>query len=274
MSNHFLKVIQGDELFAPNGQRIQTLTPTPRDGTVMVADSSSRTGFSAYTPSELVNIAGGGLNILTTKGDLPVRDSTTTVRFPVGLDGYVLQANSATATGLDWVLPSAAAGDENPTVGTIAKRSGALTSMPGSLQSVGLITSGNIVATTTGFSIGQSLTPFSTAYVTSVNSTTVTATTKVITPQIESTGTVVIESSGGANLIFSQSGVNVFYVDGSFVRAPTRVFAADIGFIVGPANSGVAGASFKFAIDSSGATPVLVIQRWNGSAYVNYSVLA
>lgn len=47
---------------------------------------------------------------LTTKGDLLSRDSTTHVRLPVGTDGYVLKANSATASGLEWGSASINAG--------------------------------------------------------------------------------------------------------------------------------------------------------------------
>lgn len=43
------------------------------------------------------------LSPLTTKGDLLTRDVSNNVRLPVGTDGFVLSANSATATGLEWV---------------------------------------------------------------------------------------------------------------------------------------------------------------------------
>jgi hypothetical protein len=47
--------------------------------------------------------SGTGLTLpLTTKGDI-LTFSTTTVRLPVGANGFVLAANSATATGLEWV---------------------------------------------------------------------------------------------------------------------------------------------------------------------------
>jgi hypothetical protein len=46
---------------------------------------------------------------LTTKGDLLSRDGTTHVRLPAGTNGQVLSANSATASGLEWV--AAASGD-------------------------------------------------------------------------------------------------------------------------------------------------------------------
>lgn len=38
----------------------------------------------------------------TTKGDLLVEDGTNVIRLPVGTNNYVLQANSATSSGLEW----------------------------------------------------------------------------------------------------------------------------------------------------------------------------
>jgi len=48
---------------------------------------------------------GGGSSPLTTKGDLYTYD-TADARLPVGTNGQVLTANSAQATGLEWVTPS------------------------------------------------------------------------------------------------------------------------------------------------------------------------
>lgn len=49
------------------------------------------------------------LSPTTTKGDLIVNDGSDNVRFGVGANGYVLTADSATATGLTWT-PAAAGG--------------------------------------------------------------------------------------------------------------------------------------------------------------------
>jgi hypothetical protein len=52
---------------------------------------------------------GGNLNaVTTTKGDVMVHNGTTNTRLPVGTNGYILKANSVTATGLEWmnVAPS------------------------------------------------------------------------------------------------------------------------------------------------------------------------
>lgn len=49
----------------------------------------------------------GSTAILTTQGDLLSHDGTEAVRLPVGADGTVLTANSATPTGLSYTLPAA-----------------------------------------------------------------------------------------------------------------------------------------------------------------------
>jgi hypothetical protein len=48
---------------------------------------------------------GGGSSPLTTKGDVYTFD-TADARLPVGTDGYILSADSSTATGLNWVFPT------------------------------------------------------------------------------------------------------------------------------------------------------------------------
>jgi len=53
----------------------------------------------------LVSGSGGGSSPLTTKGDL-YTFTTVDARLPVGTDGQVLSANSATATGLEWITAS------------------------------------------------------------------------------------------------------------------------------------------------------------------------
>lgn len=42
-------------------------------------------------------------SVVTTKGDLIVRDSSLPTRLPAGtVDGGILKVNSATSTGLEW----------------------------------------------------------------------------------------------------------------------------------------------------------------------------
>jgi hypothetical protein len=46
------------------------------------------------------------LSPTTTKGDLIVSDGTDNIRLPVGVDNYVLTADSAQASGIKWALAS------------------------------------------------------------------------------------------------------------------------------------------------------------------------
>ena len=54
-----------------------------------------------FTVGDWEEIVGGTTSPLTTQGDLYTYD-TDNQRLPVGTDGQVLKANSATATGLEW----------------------------------------------------------------------------------------------------------------------------------------------------------------------------
>lgn len=45
-----------------------------------------------------------------TKGDILTHDGITQVRLPVGVDGYVLTANSATSNGLEWAIGGSSSG--------------------------------------------------------------------------------------------------------------------------------------------------------------------
>lgn len=61
--------------------------------------------FDALDWEEVAGGGGGGASPLTTKGDIYTYD-TADARLPIGTDGQVLKANSATATGLEWAAES------------------------------------------------------------------------------------------------------------------------------------------------------------------------
>ncbi|UOF01336.1 tail fiber domain-containing protein [Bdellovibrio reynosensis] len=83
-----------------------------------------------------------GLSPLTTKGDIIVNDGTNDIRLPVGTNGQVLSANSAQASGLQWVTPTA----------------GTVTSVTGTAPiSVATGTSTPVISIANGTATGQTL---------------------------------------------------------------------------------------------------------------------
>lgn len=76
----------------------------------------------AVTPPALIVYALAGhthtdlvpKSLFTTKGDLVAATAPSTVaRLPIGVDGRLLAANAATATGLEWILPPSGGGLTN-----------------------------------------------------------------------------------------------------------------------------------------------------------------
>jgi hypothetical protein len=115
-----------------NDQYVGTVTSVSGTGTVngislsgTVTSSGSLTLGGTLTGVDLTSqvtgtlpIANGGtgqtsqtaafdaLSPTTTKGDLIVSDGTDNIRLPVGVDNYVLTADSAQASGIKWALAS------------------------------------------------------------------------------------------------------------------------------------------------------------------------
>jgi hypothetical protein len=73
--------------------------PVPDSGVQrLFVNSSNNTICFLKSDNKLVT-----LSPLTTKGDTIVHNGTTEVRLPVGTDGQILSADSASATGLSWI---------------------------------------------------------------------------------------------------------------------------------------------------------------------------
>jgi len=84
-----------------SASNVHTLNIPLASGAGVTSGTISKTDYDSF--------AGKLTSPLTTKGDLLSRDGTTHVRLPAGTNGQVLSANSATASGLEWV--AAASGD-------------------------------------------------------------------------------------------------------------------------------------------------------------------
>jgi len=98
---------------------------TPANGGVVWTDADSMEVISAGTAGQLLQsngaaaptwVAAPSTSPLTTKGDVYTYD-TANARLPVGTNGQVLSANSAQATGLEWVTP-ASGGDASTNTAT------------------------------------------------------------------------------------------------------------------------------------------------------------
>lgn len=94
-----------------------TLTVTRGvDGTSGVSHNAGavfRHGVSARDFDEanaFVNGGGVANSLVTTKGDLIVRDSSAPARLGVGTNGHVLTADSAETLGVKWAAPSGGGG--------------------------------------------------------------------------------------------------------------------------------------------------------------------
>jgi hypothetical protein len=82
-------------------------TWTPPAGTYPIEYSTVDGVYWQWNGSTWVDMstAGGLTSPLINKGDIWIHNGTTDTRLPVGTDDYVLTANSAQATGLEWIDP-------------------------------------------------------------------------------------------------------------------------------------------------------------------------
>lgn len=83
-----------------------TLTVVSRgaDNTTAVSHNAGAVIYPCISAVDL-NEANALTSVPTTKGDIFVYNGSIVVRLPVGTNGQVLAADSATATGLSWVTP-------------------------------------------------------------------------------------------------------------------------------------------------------------------------
>jgi len=87
-----LTTTQRNALVVPSGENWQIYNIT-----------TARWEFWDGDSWEALDTTGSGSNPVTTKGDISTHDGATPERLGVGTNGQILSANSATATGLEWI---------------------------------------------------------------------------------------------------------------------------------------------------------------------------
>lgn len=92
----------GDQDISGIGTNATAITTLQGNRLLEVQAGTNVTVNNADPLRPIVSATGGGVSPLTTKGDLYTY-STDDDRLPIGANGQVLSANSATSTGLEWV---------------------------------------------------------------------------------------------------------------------------------------------------------------------------
>ncbi len=97
----------GDGLWAATGTTAYRTFTFPDASSTVLTTNAAVTVAQGGTGQTSTSSAMSALSGLTTKGDLSVHNGTNHVRLPVGTNGYVLTADSASSTGMKWAVPSA-----------------------------------------------------------------------------------------------------------------------------------------------------------------------
>jgi hypothetical protein len=150
------------------GNGISSIVRTIGDGSPGTTDTYTITYTNASTSTFTVYNGAdgaGGASPLTTKGDL-FTYSTVGTRLAVGTNGYILSANSATATGLEWIVaPTGGATNlsytASPTNGIVVSDSGTDATIPlGTGTNAGLLSPAQftLLGNTSGTNSGDNAT--------------------------------------------------------------------------------------------------------------------
>ncbi len=97
----------GDGLWAATGTTAYRTFTFPDASSTVLTTNTAVTVAQGGTGQTSTSSAMSALSGLTTKGDLSVFDGSKHVRLPVGTNGNVLTADSATNSGVKWATPTA-----------------------------------------------------------------------------------------------------------------------------------------------------------------------
>lgn len=182
----YFVVTFGEPNLNEQGKRSTTLYRFPPNGSTLLFDDRSSTGFTAATPTQILESAvqsGGAvpatsITLLTIKGQLlSSSGGANVVLAPPGADGKILTTDASTPTGLRWADPSAATGNFGPVDGLAARDTVGL--LAGVLQATRFVSYVEYVDATSvslasnsaiGGSLGTTANRFHTAFTTIIDS--------------------------------------------------------------------------------------------------------